>query len=41
MKIVYKDKDVELIQGDCLEVMDKMIEKGIKFDAIITDEYNL
>lgn len=26
-----------MIQGDCLEVMDKMIEKGLKFDAIVTD----
>jgi len=27
----------EIYQGDCLEVMDKLIEKGLKFDAIITD----
>jgi len=26
-----------LIQGDCLEVMDEMIEEGIKVDVIITD----
>ena len=26
-----------LIHGDCLVVMDELIEKGIKFDAIITD----
>lgn len=26
-----------LIQGDCLEVMDKLIEEGVKVDAIITD----
>ena len=25
----------ELYQGDCLEIMDKLIEKGIKVDAII------
>ena len=37
MKLIYKDDYVKLIQGDCLEVMDKMIEKGIKVDAIITD----
>lgn len=37
MKLVYEDEYIKLIQGDCLEVMDKMIEKGIKFDAIITD----
>ena len=27
----------ELYQGDCLEVMDKLIEEGVKVDAIITD----
>ena len=32
MSINYK-----LYQGDCLEIMDKLIEEGIKFDAIITD----
>ena len=26
-----------LIQGDCLEVMDRLIEEGVKVDAIITD----
>lgn len=28
---------VELYNGDCLEVMDKLIEQGSKADAIITD----
>jgi len=28
---------VELIQGDCLEVMDKLIEQGVKVDLIVTD----
>jgi len=28
---------IELYKGDCLEVMDKLIEQGIKVDAIITD----
>ena len=37
MKLIYKDEWVRLIQGDCLEVMDQMIEKKIKVDAIITD----
>ena len=37
MKLIYKDDYIKLLQGDCLEVMDKMIEKGIKVDAIITD----
>ena len=26
-----------LIQGDCLNVMQYLIEHGVKFDAIITD----
>lgn len=30
-------RGIKLINGDCLEVMDKMIEKAIKVDAIITD----
>ena len=37
MKQYYKDEYIKLIQGDCLEVMDKMIEKGIKVDLILTD----
>ena len=37
MKLYYKDEYVKLIQGDCLEVMDRMIEKGIKVDMILTD----
>ena len=28
---------IQLYQGDCLEVMDKLIEQGVKVDAIITD----
>ena len=28
---------IELYNGDCLEVMDKLIENGVKVDAIITD----
>lgn len=28
---------IKLIQGDCLEVMDNLIEEGVKVDAIITD----
>lgn len=27
----------KLYNGDCLEVMDKLIDEGVKFDAIITD----
>lgn len=28
---------IELYQGDCLEVMDRLIEQGVKVDAIICD----
>jgi len=28
---------IKLMQGDCLEEMDKLIEQGVTFDAIITD----
>ena len=28
---------IELYNGDCLDIMDKLIDKGVKFDAIITD----
>lgn len=31
------EEKYKLYQGDCLEVMDELIEKGIKFDSIITD----
>ena len=37
MKLIHKDEYIRLFQGDCLEVMDKLINKGIKFNAIITD----
>ena len=30
-------ENVQLFQGDCLDVMDKLIERKIKVDAIITD----
>ena len=35
-KIVITDR-YSLYQGDCLEVMDRLIEQGIKVDAVITD----
>ena len=35
MKI--KTDNYEIYKGDCLEVMDKLIEHGVKVDAIITD----
>lgn len=34
---MIKTDKYELYQGDCLEVMDKLIEEGIKFDSIISD----
>ena len=34
---MVKDERYKLYQGDCLEVMDRLISFGIKFDAIITD----
>jgi tRNA G10 N-methylase Trm11 len=37
MKLYYKDEYCTLTQGDCLDVMAKMAEKELKFDAIITD----
>jgi len=37
VQLYYKDEYIRLFQGDCLEAMDKLIEKGIMFDAIITD----
>lgn len=34
--------NIDLIKGDCLEVMDKLIEEGVIVDAIITDPpYNI
>lgn len=35
--MMVKNERYALIQGDCLEVMDKLIAQGIKVDAIITD----
>ena len=37
MKLYYKDEYTNLIKGECLEAMDMLIEKGFKFDSIITD----
>jgi DNA modification methylase len=34
--------NIQLYHGDCLEIMDKLIEQGVKVDAIITDPpYNI
>ena len=37
MKPYYKTDLTTIYNGDCLEIMDYLIEQGIKFDAIITD----
>jgi site-specific DNA-methyltransferase (adenine-specific) len=37
MKPYYKNELTTIYNGDCLEVMDYLIEQGIKVDAIITD----
>ena len=37
MKLYYKDEYIRLFQGDCLEVMDKIIQKEIKVDMILAD----
>lgn len=37
MNIIYRDEYIDLIQGECLEVMEELITQGVKFDAIITD----
>ena len=34
---MIENERYKLYQGDCLEVMDKLIESGLKVDAIITD----
>lgn len=38
MKYYFNEnKTIKLYNGDCLEIMDKLIELGVKVDAIITD----
>ena len=37
MKPYYKNELTTIYNGDCLEVMDHLIEQGIKVDAVITD----
>ena len=35
-------ENIQLYNGDCLEIMDKLIQKGVKVDAVITDPpYNI
>lgn len=35
--MIIENERYKLYLGDCLEVMDELIKKGVKFDAIITD----
>ena len=32
-----EQSNIDLRQGDCLEQMDKLIERGVKVDMILTD----
>jgi DNA modification methylase len=42
MKAYYKNELTTIYNGDCLEVMDYLIEQGVKVDAIITSPpYNI
>ena len=34
---MIEHKNYKLYQGDCLEVMDKLIEEGVKVDCVLTD----
>lgn len=34
---MFENKPYELYHGECLEVIDRLIEQGVKVDAIITD----
>ena len=34
---MFENKPYELYKGDCLEVMDKLIEQGVNVDCILTD----
>ena len=34
---MFENKSYELYKGDCLEVMDELIEQGVKVDCILTD----
>lgn len=37
IRTYYEEENIKLIHGECLEVMGELINKGVKFDAIITD----
>lgn len=34
---ISEDKNIRLYNGDCLEIMDRLIERGVKVDCVITD----
>ena len=34
---MYKNENVMLFNNDCLEVMEELIKRGVKVDAVIAD----
>ena len=38
-KLKIETDRYKLYNGDCLEIMDKLIEEGVVFDMILTDIY--
>ena len=34
---MFENKSYELYKGDCLEIMDELIEQGVKVDCVLTD----
>ena len=42
MKLLKTDESVTLYRGDCIEVMQRLIDDGVFVDSIVTDPpYNL
>ena len=37
LKLHYQDDYIKLVHGDCLDVMDSIIDKNIKVDMILAD----
>ena len=37
MKLIKKDKNIKLYQGDCIAVMDRLIARGVLLDSVCTD----
>lgn len=34
---MYKNEDIQLYKGDCLQVMQDLIDKGVQVDMVLTD----